>query len=196
MRPAVRVAFDDKWRRFNGTLWRIASSGRGSFIGRLRQGRRPGFEQSRAEGCSMVGPGSILQRMDEHVVGTGGSLFEFGGKRPFRETAQWVSGVGSAGGGVAIAAVGTASGSYLSMPLSFAVAVLGAIVLFLYAVTSNKTRKASASAHTGRLWSKSIRKGNANESIASELALLADLYSRGARTPEEFIAAKRRILNN
>lgn len=134
--------------------------------------------------------------MDEHVVGTGGSLFEFGGKRPLRETAQWVSGVGLAGGGVAIAAVGTASGSYLSMPLGIAVAVLGAIVLFLYAVTRNKTRKASASAHAGRLWSKNVRKGNANESIASELALLADLYSRGALTPEEFVAAKRRILNN
>ncbi|QHK18953.1 hypothetical protein GU243_03350 [Pseudarthrobacter psychrotolerans] len=84
----------------------------------------------------------------------------------------------------------------MSMPLGIAVAVLGAIVLSLYAVTRNKTRKASASARAGRLWTKSVSKENANESIASELALLADLYSRGALTAEEFVAAKRRVLDS
>jgi len=134
--------------------------------------------------------------MSEHVVGSGGSLIEFRGKRPLRETAQWVTGVGLAGVGVAIAVLGTASGSYLSMPLGIAVAVLGAIVLFLYAATRNKTRKASASARAGTLWTKSASKEKANGSIASELALLADLYSRGALTAEEFVAAKRRILDS
>ena len=155
---------------------------------------KAGPSSSLLEGCSLVVRGSILQRMNEHVVGTGGSLFEFRGKRPLRETSQWVIGVGLAGAGVAIAVLGTASGSYLSMPLGIAVAVLGAIVLFLYAVTRNKTRKASASAHEGRLGTKSLSKKNAKKSMASELALLADLYSRGALTAEEFVAAKRRIL--
>jgi uncharacterized membrane protein len=136
--------------------------------------------------------------MSEHVVGTGGSLIEFRGKRPLRETAQWVAGVGLVGVGLAIAVLGTASGSYLSMPLGIAVAVLGAILLFLYAATRkrNKTRKASASARAGRLWTKSVSKEKANGSIATELALLADLYSRGALTAEEFVAAKRRILDS
>lgn len=148
------------------------------------------------KGCSRVGPGSILQRMNEHVVGTGGSLFEFGGKRALREIAQWVTGVGLVGVGVAVAVLGTVSGSYLSMPLGIAVAVLGAILLVLHAVARNKTRKASASDGPGSLWTKSVSKKNANGSIASELALLADLYSRGALTAEEFVAAKRRILDS
>lgn len=142
----------------------------------------------------MVARGSILQRMNEHVIGTG-SVFEFRGKRPLRETAQWVVGLGLAGAGVAIAVLGTASGSYLSMPLGIAVAVLGAIVLFLYAVTRNTTRKASPSAHEGSAWTKNVREKDANISMASELALLADLYSRGALTAEEFVTAKRRILD-
>ena len=127
-------------------------------------------------------------------VESGGCLIEFRGKRPLRETGQWVTGVGLAGVGVAIAVLGTAPGSYLSMPLGIAVAVLGAVVLFLYAATRNKTRKASACA--GTLRTKSASKEKANESIASELALLADLYSRGALTAEEFVAAKRRILGS
>lgn len=133
--------------------------------------------------------------MDRHVVGTDGSLFKFGGTRPLHETAQWVTGAGLVGAGVVVAVVGTASGSYLSMPLGIAGAVLGAILLFLYAVTKNKTRRAPVSARAGRRWTKSLGKENANESIASELALLAELYSRGALTAEEFVAAKRRILD-
>lgn len=134
--------------------------------------------------------------MNEHAVGTGGSLFEFGAKRPLHETAQWVSGVALAGVGVATAVLGTASGSYLSMPLGIAVAVLGSILLFLYAVRMNKTRKESASTRVRRLWTKGVGTENANISIASDLALLADLYSRGALTAEEFVAAKRRILDS
>jgi hypothetical protein len=128
--------------------------------------------------------------MNEHVVETGGSLFEFGGKRPLHETAQWVTGGALVGVGVATAILGTASGSYLSMPLGIAVAVLGSILLFLYAVRMNKTRKAPFSTRARRLWTKSVGMENANKSIASELALLADLYSRGALTAEEFVAAK------
>ena len=106
--------------------------------------------------------------MNDRVVGTGGSLFEFGGKRGLRETAQWVTAAGLACVGVAIAVLGTASGSYLSMPLGIAVAVLGAILLFLYAITRNKTRKAPASTRAGRHWPKSASKEKANGSIASE----------------------------
>ena len=35
----------------------------------------------------------------------------------------------------------------------------------------------------------------AKESVAADLAVLANLYSQGALTAEEFVAAKRRILD-
>lgn len=140
--------------------------------------------------------GSILQHMNEHTVPSGGYLFEFRGKRPLSETARWVTGVGLAGVGVTIAVIGTASNSYLSMPLGIAMAVLGAIVLLLYAVTRNKTHPTSAPAQAGKHHIKNVSKVIAKDSIASELALLADLYSKGALSPEEFEAAKRRVLGN
>jgi uncharacterized membrane protein YfcA len=145
----------------------------------------------------MIRRGSILQHMNEHTVpsNTGGYLFEFRGKHPLRETARWVTGVGLAGVGVAIAVIGTASHSYLSMPLGIAVAVIGAIVLVLYAVTKNKTKPESAPARAGKHRTRSASKGIAKESIASELALIANLYSQGALSAEEFVAAKRRILD-
>src|SRR5688500_153979 len=85
--------------------------------------------------------------MNEHTAPseTGGFFFEFRGKRPLRETAGWVSGVGLAGAGMAIAVIGTASHSHISMPLGIAVAVLGAILLVLYAVTRSTTKPASVS---------------------------------------------------
>jgi hypothetical protein len=80
------------------------------------------------------------------------------------------------------------------MPLGIAVAVLGAILLFLYAVSRNKTKPASAPARAGKHRIKNARKASEKESIASELAVIANLYSQGALTPEEFVAAKRRVL--
>lgn len=145
----------------------------------------------------MIRHGSILQHMNEHTVPSeaSGYLFEFRGKRPLGETARWVTGVALAGVGVAIAVIGTASHSYLAMPLGIAVAVLGAIVLVLHAVTKNKTNPASAPAQAAKHRIKNVSKVSEKESIASQLALIADLYSQGALTPEEFVAAKRRILD-
>lgn len=135
--------------------------------------------------------------MNEHTVPseTGGYLFEFRGKHPLRETARWVSGVGLAGVGVAIAVIGTASNSYLSMPLGIAIAVVGATVLVLYAVTKNKSKPVSASARAGMHHLKNATRVTAKESVAADLALVASLYSQGALTAEEFAAAKRRILD-
>lgn len=135
--------------------------------------------------------------MNEHTVPseTGGYLFEFRGKRPLRETARWVSGVGLAGIGVAIAVIGTASNSYLSMPLGIAIAVVGAIVLVLYAATKNKSKPVSASARAGMHHLKMAKRVTAKESVAADLALVASLYSQGELTAEEFAAAKRRILD-
>jgi hypothetical protein len=125
---------------------------------------------------------------------TGGNLIEFTWKRPLRETTRWVTGVGLAGVGVAIAVIGTASNSYLSMPLGIAIAVLGAIVLVLYAVARSRTKPMSAPVRAGRHHGKKASKVSAKESVASDLALVASLYSQGALTSEEYAAAKRRIL--
>jgi hypothetical protein len=105
----------------------------------------PGSVPDSLEGYSMMRCGSILQHMNEHTASgeAGGYLIEFTWKRPLRETARWVTGVGLAGVGVAIAVIGTASNSYLSMPLGIAIAVLGAIVLVLYAVARSRTKPMS-----------------------------------------------------
>ncbi|QDG62996.1 hypothetical protein DC347_21175 [Pseudarthrobacter sp. AG30] len=135
--------------------------------------------------------------MNEHAVPNpaGGYLFEFKGKRPLRETARWVSGVGLVCTGVAIAIIGNVIHSYLSMPLGIAVAVLGAIMLVLHAMTKSRTRAvAAASGPSGK---RHVENGNTRrDSVAAELALLADLYSRGALSAEEFSAAKRRVLDS
>lgn len=158
--------------------------------------RNPPPPRGPSAGCSMIRRGSILQLMNEHTVPseTGGYLFKFRGKRPPRETARWVTGVGLAGAGAATAVIGTASNSSLSMPLGIAVTVLGAIVIFLYAVTKDKTKPASTPAHSGKNRIRNVSKVSEKESIASQLALIANLYSQGALTPAEFVAAKRRIL--
>lgn len=135
--------------------------------------------------------------MNEHAVPgqSDGYLFEFAGKRPLRETAWWLTGAGLTGAGVAIAAVGTASQTLLAMPSGIAVAVLGLIVLFLCAANMNKTKPASVPARPLQHRVKDTTKMRGRESIASQLALIANLYSDGALTAEEFVAAKRRILD-
>ncbi|WP_373427007.1 SHOCT domain-containing protein [Pseudarthrobacter siccitolerans] len=132
--------------------------------------------------------------MNDHAVSGGGYLFEFRGKRPLRGTARWVTGAGLAVAGVAVAAIGTASHSFLSMPLGIAVAVLGAILLVLHAATRSQSKPGSAPARTRRHRIQNLHQENVKESVASELALLAELHAQGALTPEEFVAAKRRVL--
>lgn len=133
--------------------------------------------------------------MSEHAASseTGGFFFEFKGKRSLRDTARWVTGVGLSGVGVAIGVIGTASNSYLSMPLGIAITVLGALVLVMFALTRTKRKPVLPEGGTPQV--KRISRESAKQSIAAELALLADLYSRGALSPEEFVAAKRRILD-
>ncbi len=126
--------------------------------------------------------------MNEQAVPNeaGGYLFELGGKRPLGRTALQVAGLGAVISGVAIAFVANPSG-YFAIPLAIAIVVLGVLLLMAYALgnTSQRRKKRSTPAHA---------KASADDSVASNLALLADLYSRGALSPEEFVAAKRRVL--
>lgn len=142
-------------------------------------------------------PRVYLHPLNEHTVPSdvGGYLFEFRRTRPLRETARWVTGLGLVLAGVAISVIGNASSSYMSLPLGIPIAVLGIILLTTYAYDRNKSNRTSP-ARTSKHRTRSSRKANGKESLASELALLADLYSRGALTRGEFEAAKRRLLDN
>jgi hypothetical protein len=71
--------------------------------------------------------------------------------------------------------------------------LLGAILLLLSAVSRNKAKPESAPGLAGKHRIKNARRVSAKESIASEPAVIANLYSQGALTPEEFVAAKRRV---
>lgn len=122
-------------------------------------------------------------------------MFEFGRRRPLRETARWMTGLGLVMGGVVIMFIGNASSSYLSLPLGIAIAVLGVILLMTYAFDKdrkNRTSPVQASRHRSR----SSPRVRGKNSIASDLATLADLFSQGALTRREFDAAKRRLLDS
>ncbi|WP_139204910.1 hypothetical protein [Arthrobacter sp. OV608] len=135
--------------------------------------------------------------MNEHAVPheVGGYLFEFRGKRPLRDTARWAAGVCLSGAGAAIVVIGIASQSLLSVPLGIAAGVLGALVLLVQALSVNKVRRFGAPAHVGKHRVMKADKVREEESVASQLALIANLYSQGALTREEFVAAKRRTLD-
>jgi hypothetical protein len=138
----------------------------------------------------------ILQRMNEHAVPreAGGYLFEFRGKR-LGDTAQWAAGVCLSGAGMAIVVIGIASQSLLSVPLGIAAGVLGALVLLVQAFSANKARPSGAPAQAGKHRVIKAGKVREEESVASQLALIANLYSQGVLTREEFVAAKRRTLD-
>lgn len=148
-------------------------------------------------GCSESSRRSSLHPMNEHTVPSdvGGYLFEFRRTRPLRETARWVTGLGLVLAGAAISVIGNASSSYMSLPLGIAIAVLGILLLTTYAYDRNKANRTSP-AEAGKHRTRSVRKANSKESLASQLALVADLYSQGALTRREFEAAKRRLLDN
>ena len=136
-------------------------------------------------------------RMNEHAVPreVGGYLFEFRGKRPLRDTARWAAGVCLSGAGAALVVIGIASQSLLSVPLGIAAGVLGALVLLVQAFSANKARPFGAPAHAGKHRVMKAGKVREEESVASQLGLIANLYSQGALTREEFVAAKRRTLD-
>jgi hypothetical protein len=91
--------------------------------------------------------------------------------------------------------IGIASQSLLSVPLGIAAGVLGALVLLVQAFSANKARPLGAPAQAGKHRVMKAGKVREEESVASQLALIANLYSQGALTREEFVAAKRRTLD-
>lgn len=128
--------------------------------------------------------------MNEHVVprAAGGHLFEYrDGDQGLGRTAVQLAGLCLVASGVDITVVGTTFGQ-LSFILGIVIALLGATLLVTFTVDYSKLLRRFKLPHTPA-------SGSPNVSVASELALLADLYSSGALSPEEFTAAKRRILD-
>ena len=135
-------------------------------------------------------PGAILKRMNEHAApgAAGGHLFEYrdGGRRLGR-TAVQLAGLCLVTSGAVITVVGTTFGQ-LSFILGIVFALLGATLLVTLTLDHSSLLRRFKLPHTPP-------NNGRNVSVASELALLADLYSSGALSPEEFSAAKRRILD-
>lgn len=136
-------------------------------------------------GCSESSRRSSLHPMNEHTVPSdvGGYLFEFRRTRPLRETARWVTGLGLVLAGAAISVIGNASSSYMSLPLGIAIAVLGILLLTTYAYDRNKANRTSP-AEAGKHRTRSVRKANSKEPLASQLALVQTCIRR-APLPEE-----------
>lgn len=128
--------------------------------------------------------------MNEHVVpwAPGGHLCEYrDGDQGLGRTAVQLAGLCRVASGVVITVVGTTLGQ-LSFILGIVIALLGATLLVTFTVDYSKLLRRFKLPHTPA-------SGSPNVSVASELALLADLRSSGALSPEEFTAAKRRILD-
>ncbi|WP_426989994.1 SHOCT domain-containing protein [Pseudarthrobacter sp. Y6] len=84
-------------------------------------------------------------------------------------------------------------------PLGIALGVLAITLLIAYAVSSSSRRQKPEPAPTAaRAGGHKVRAGKmrGEKSLAAELALLAELHTKGALSDEEFSAAKRRILGS
>jgi Short C-terminal domain len=117
----------------------------------------------------------------------GGYLFEYrDGDRSLGRTAVQLAGLCLVASGVVITGVGTTFGQ-LSFILGIVIALLGTALLVTLTLDFSRLLQRFRLPH-------GPASGSPNVSVASELALLADLYSSGALSAEEFTAAKRRIL--
>jgi predicted signal transduction protein with EAL and GGDEF domain len=139
--------------------------------------------------------------MNEQAVPNeaGGFLFEFRGNQGLGQAILWLPGVTAAVSGVVIAVIGSTSNP-LFIPLGIAFAVLGVVLLIAYALDKPRKQQTMKLAHGPAQAGKQAPRHGKNErregSLASDLALLADLFSRGALSQREFDVAKRRILGD
>jgi hypothetical protein len=135
--------------------------------------------------------------MNERAVSTGpgGYLFAFSISR----ASLRLTGLCAVSAVVVGAALATATEPF-RIPLGIALGATAATLLIAYAVSrssrGDKPEPASTPAGRGGHRATGIGKLGRKKSVASELALLADLHSRGALSAHEFTAAKRRILGS
>ncbi|MGN7147670.1 SHOCT domain-containing protein [Arthrobacter sp. SAFR-179] len=128
--------------------------------------------------------------MNERAVpgAAGGYLLEYrDGDHRLGRTAVQLAGLCLVASGVVITVVGTTFGQ-LSFILGIFIALLGATLLVTLTLDHSRLLRRFKLPHGPANVSRNV-------SVASELAVLADLYSSGALSAEEFSAAKRRILD-
>jgi hypothetical protein len=153
-----------------------------------------------ATACGMVnGPTRGYSRhMNEHAVSTeaGGYIFAFSISR----MSLRIAGLFAVSAGVIIAVVANATEPFRA-PLGIALGVLAITLLIAHVVNSSSRRQKLEPAPTTDIgdarttgYQVKVGKIRSRKSVASELALLADLRMKGALSDEEFSAAKRRIL--
>jgi hypothetical protein len=137
------------------------------------------------------------RHMNERAVSTepGGYLFAFSiSRRSLR-----LAGLCAVSAVAVVAALANATEPF-RIPLGIALGVIAATLLIAYAFSrsSRREKPEPASTRAGRGGHRAMGLGRVRrkKSVASELALLADLHSRGALSAHEFTAAKRRTLGN
>lgn len=142
--------------------------------------------------------------MNEHAAPNqpGGYLFEFNTRRFHRRDALRVSGIGAVMAAAIMAVLGSIGPgnpafvqTNMSIPLAITFISAGAVLLMVdIAGRRSRPKPPKAARPAGKQHSKGTIRDNPQGFIAAELALLADLYAKGALTPEEFAAAKRRVI--
>lgn len=152
-----------------------------------------------ATACGMVNEPTqgYSRHMNEHAVSTeaGGYIFAFSISR----MSLRIAGLFAVAAGVIIAVVANATEPFRA-PLGIALGVLAITLLIAHVVNSSSRRQKLEPAPTTDTratgYQVKVGKIRGKKSVASELALLADLRMKGALSEEEFSAAKRRILDN
>lgn len=137
------------------------------------------------------------RHMNEHAVSTeaGGYIFAFSISR----MSLRIAGLCAVSAVVIVTVVASATEPFRA-PLGIVLGVLAITLLIAYAFNRSSRRQklepAPTAARTGGHRVTVIGKMRGKRTLASELALLADLHSKGALSDEEFSAAKRRILRD
>lgn len=135
------------------------------------------------------------RHMNEHALptDTGGYKFAFS----IRPMALRMAGLCAVAIG-AIIVVTANTPEPFRIPLGIATGVLAITLLGAYAFNRQSGRKKPAPGPTPPEsgWHQvTVGKMRGNKSMASELALLAELHAKGALSHEEFTAAKRRVID-
>ena len=134
--------------------------------------------------------------MNDHALPTdaGGYIFAFS----IRPVVLGMAGLCAVATGATIAVIATAAEPF-RIPLGIALGVLAITLLGAYAFTRSSRRKKLEAAPTPARpgWHRvTVGKMRRRKSMASELALLAELHTKGALSHEEFSAAKRRVIGD
>jgi hypothetical protein len=141
-------------------------------------------------------PRDYSRQMNQHAVSTDaeGYLFAFNISR----ASLRIAGLCAVSAGVIIAVLANTTEPFRA-PLGIMMGVLTITLVIAYAFNrSSQRQKLGPGSTPSRAGGHQVTGGKARfkKSLASDLALLADLHAKGALSDAEFTAAKRRILGD